>query len=159
MASQSSPQSPRTLQDALELHEAGKIDAAIAVAEAVLAADPQNVEALQYLGSTLITRKKDFARGLDYLERARSLAPDDPVILYTLGWCYEYVAHELSRGRGRWKTGPVPPLDEFYAKAIAALRRAIALQPDPGLRDDAVKLLEAILGEDVDVEAIIAEEG
>ena len=154
-----SPQSQDLLQAALKLHTEGKINAAIEAAQAAVTRDPENVEALQYLGSTYVARKKEFARGLEYLEQALELAPDDPIVLYTLGWCYEFAAHELSRRRGRWGEGSPPPIDQLYEQAIWALRRAVALQTDPGLQDDAVKLLESILGEDVDVAAIVARGG
>lgn len=152
------PDASALMQRALTLHTEGKSDAALAAAQEALAIDPNFVEALQYLGATYITRKKQFDRGIAYLERARALAPADPALLYTLGWCYEYAAHELSRGRGRWTAEGPLPTNELYDRAIAALRRSIALATDPGLRDDAVKLLESILGEDVNIDEIIAQE-
>jgi tetratricopeptide (TPR) repeat protein len=135
-------------QQALALHAEGRIDEAIEHAKAALALDPEYVGALQYLGSTYVARKRLFATGIRYLERALALAPTDPDLLYTAGWCYEFAAHELERGRGRWD-GPDPrDPAELYEQAIAALRQSISLQNDPGLREDALKLLETITGQE-----------
>jgi tetratricopeptide (TPR) repeat protein len=138
-----------SLREAMAAHEKGDIDAAIASAERALRLDPQFADAYQYLGSTLVTRRRDFGRGLQHLERARELAPDDPVVHYTLGWSYEFVAHEVSRrphrGSPPQASAPLDP-DELYAKAADALRRCIALGPDEGMLDDAQKLLETITG-------------
>ncbi len=128
------------LQRAMNLHAEERIDEALAAARRSIAIDPSYADALSYLGSTLITRAGDYRKGLRLLERAREAAPDDPFIRYTLGWCYEYVAHEWPPGR----PGPngFPGVDELYRRAIAEFRACLAAGPDPDLRDDVVKLLE-----------------
>jgi tetratricopeptide (TPR) repeat protein len=139
-------------QQVLEFHAKGDVDGAIALAESGLAQWPDDVGLLTYLGSTLVARKRLYSRGLGYLERALTVAPDDPDLLYTAGWSYEFAAHELQRGRGRWATGAPAPIDDLLRQAESCLRRSIALQPDPGLRDDAIKLLETITGEEFEPE-------
>lgn len=128
-------------------HQRGQIEEAIAAAQEALRLAPDFADAHQYLGTTLVTRKRDFVRGLRELERARDLAPDDPAAHYTLGWSYEFVAHELSRRlrQGRRPAASLDP-DALYEKAAESLRRCIALRPDEGMLDDAEKLLETITG-------------
>ena len=137
------PDEPETAPDYLKraqrLHGEGRIDPAIADARAALQYDPNHVPTLSYLGTTLITRKLSFAEGLQLLEHARDLAPDDPGIAYSLGWCYEFVAYRLE------KLGRTPYRDpyELYELAVGELERCIALQPEDNLREDAEDLLEA----------------
>ncbi len=62
------------LQAATAAHQAGRLDDAKAAYQAVLAAHPQNVDALQLLG-VLIHQQGDSKAGLEYLERAVALDP------------------------------------------------------------------------------------
>ncbi len=128
----------------MALHEQGDIAAALAEARQALELAPDYADARSYLGSTLVTRRGRYAEGLAELERARDAAPDDPAIYYTLGWCYEFAAHGISRR-------PRPNLDpqELYSKAEAYLRRCLELRPEGKLKDDAQDLLASIIKEDV----------
>ena len=136
------------LQRAMRLHAEGDIEAALEAARRAIALAPALSDAHSYLGSTLVTRKRRFVEGLHALEQARLLAPDDPYIRYTLGWCYEYVAHELA-------AGAIPPglpsRRELYGRAALELQACLAAGPGPDLKDDAEKLLERI--------DMVAEEG
>lgn len=125
-------------------HTQDDITGAVAEARAALDLAPDFADARSYLGSTLVTRLGRYAEGLAELERAREAAPDDPAIYYTLGWCYEFVAHRLTRR-------PQPQLDpaELYTKAEAYLRRCLELDPPGKLKDDARDLLSSIIKEDV----------
>ncbi len=129
---------------AMAHHGRGDIVGALAEARLALELAPTFAEARSYLGSTLVTRLGRYAEGLAELERALEAAPADATINYTLGWCYEFVAHRVAR---RPKSG----LDsrELYGKAIASLRRCLELRPEDKLRDDAQDLLSSIIGEDV----------
>lgn len=131
------------LQRAMALHGAGDIDEALATAERAVAASPGFAAAHAYLGNTLVTRKRRFAAGLAAMQRASSLAPDDPGILYTLGWCQEFVANALERPRGRPQ-----PVDEtpeaLYAAAHDVLLQALTLDPEAGLRADIEDILDVI---------------
>jgi tetratricopeptide (TPR) repeat protein len=128
------------LMQAHALHAEGDIDKAIASARSALELDPGYVDALSYLGTTLITRKLAFGNGLEALERAAELAPDDAGIVYGLGWCYEFVAYRLEHQAG----APYRDPTELYRLAAAQLQRCIDLNPEQGLLDDAADLRDAI---------------
>jgi tetratricopeptide (TPR) repeat protein len=137
------PDEPSTaaeyLKRAHRLHGEGRIDPAIADAKAALQVDPSYVDGMTYLGTTLITRKLAFAEGLQLLEQAKAVAPGDPGVAYSLGWCYEFVAYRLE------KLGRTPYRDplELYELAVAELERCLTLDPEEKLREDAEDLLEA----------------
>jgi len=132
------------LQAALRLHADGDIAAALAEARRAIEFAPDFADAHSYVGSTLITRKGNFAVGLTALAQAERLAPDDPALQYTLGWCCEFVAHRVSRR-------PQPELDpdDLYERAERHLRRCLELHPNATMRDDAKDLLSSIIKEDV----------
>jgi tetratricopeptide (TPR) repeat protein len=139
------PQSARDLlKAALALHADGDIDAALAEAQLAVEAAPAFADAHSYIGSTLITKKGDYTAGLDALAQAEHAAPDDATLHYTIGWCYEFVAHRVSR---RPRPGLDP--DELYHDAEHHLRRCLELNPDAKIRDDAKDLLSSIIKEDV----------
>ena len=128
------------LKQAHALHDQRRIDDAIAAAQQALDADPTYIDALTYLGTTLVTRKLAYPEGLALLERALALAPDDPGVNYSLGWCYEFVAYRLEKaGRTPYRD----PLD-LYRRAAERLQRCIDLNPEQGLKDDAQDLLDAV---------------
>ena len=128
------------LRRAQELHTEGRIDDAIAEARAALEAGPEFAEAWMYLGNTLVTRKLAFAEGLEALERAAALAPDDAGVAYSLGWCYEFVAYRLEKQA----TTPYREPMELYRLAARELQRCIDLNPEPGLQEDAQDLLDSV---------------
>ncbi len=145
------PQAARgRLREAMARHELGDIAGALAEARRALELAPDFADARSYLGSTLVTRRGRFAEGLAELERARELAPEDPAIYYTLGWCYEFAAHNLSRRpRPSVKGGVGLDRQELYRKAEAYLRRCLDLKPEGKMKDDAEDLLASIIKEDV----------
>ncbi len=128
------------LRRAHGLHAEGRIDEALAEAGRALDLDPDYVNALTYLGTTLVTRRLAYQDGLNLLERAIALAPADAGVNYSLGWCYEFVAYRLE------KTATTPYRDpvELYQLAAARLQRCIDLDPEPGLKEDAQDLLDAV---------------
>jgi tetratricopeptide (TPR) repeat protein len=128
------------LKQAQDLHTQGRIDDAMASARAAIEAQPDYVEAWMYLGTTLITRRLEFPEGLATLERAFELAPDDPGVAYSMGWCYEFVAYRLEKQATKAYRDPL----ELYRLAAARLRHCIALDPEQGLKDDAQDLLDSI---------------
>ena len=135
---------PRALlRRAMRLHSADAIDEALASAERALALDPDFCEAHAYLGNTLVTRKRRFADGLAALERAAALCPRDAGILYTLGWCREYVANALEKPRT-----PHQPVAHdaatLYALTTEAMLAALDLDPEPGLRGDIEDILDVV---------------
>jgi cytochrome c-type biogenesis protein CcmH/NrfG len=134
------PSAADLLRSAQALHADGRIDDAIAEARRALEAEPSYFEAWMYLGNTLITRKLQFADGLAALERAKQLAPDDPGVAYSLGWCYEFVAYRLEKQA----TTPYRDPLELYRLAAHELQRCIDLNPEQGLQEDARDLLDSI---------------
>jgi tetratricopeptide (TPR) repeat protein len=133
------------LSEAMAQHEQNDIAGALARAYSALTIDPHFADARAYIGSTLVQRQAKYSEGLTELERALEDAPDDPALLYTLGWCSEFVAHRITRR-------PLPGLDpsELYAKAEQYLRLCLELNPEGKLRDDAADLLSSIIKEDVE---------
>ena len=130
------------LRRAQELHTQGSIDTALREAHAAIEAWPEFVEGWMYYGTTLITRRLAFQEGLAALERALELAPDDPGVNYSLGWCYEFVAYRLEKQSTRPYRDPI----ELYRLAAGYLQRCIDLNPEQGLQDDAQDLLTSIEG-------------
>ena len=128
---------------AMDLHTAGEIDAAIGAAEALVAEWPGFGEALSYLGQTLVTRKRWFAEGLAVLGRAVAASPEDPYVLYSAGWCAEFVAEELRRPK-RAHQAVEGDAAGYYAAAKTLFLRALALDPDEKLRGDVEDMLSAI---------------
>lgn len=144
MASRTPENAIALYRQALALHEQHDIQGALAKAREALQIEPDYADARQYIGSTLVQKLGLYAEGLTELERAKQDAPDDPALMYTLGWCYEFVAHRVSRR-------PVVGLDpaELYGHAERYLRRCLDLKPEGKLRDDAADLLSSIIREDV----------
>ena len=129
------------LREAQALHAAGNVEGAITTAQQALEGDRSNVDALVYLGTTLVTRRLAFEDGLALLDRAYEVAPDHPGVNYSLGWCYEFVAYRLEKDARRPYRDPV----ELYELAATHLQRCIDLNPEQGLKDDARDLLDSIL--------------
>jgi len=131
------------LQRAMALHSGGEIDAALAAAEESVALVPGYADAHAYLGNTLVTRKRRFRDGLAAMMRAAELAPGDAAILYTAGWCHEYVANALERPRARHQQveADAPSL---YATAHQYFRRALAANPDAQLKGDIEDMLDVV---------------
>lgn len=76
----------------------------------VLAADPDNVDALNALGYTLADRTRRYEEARGYIQRALDLRPDSHYILDSMGWL-------------QYRLGN-------YAEAAKYLRRALQVNPD-----------------------------
>lgn len=138
------PEQARSLlREAMQRHAASQIDTAIAKAKQATRLAPAFADAHAYLGNTLVTRKRRFADGLAFLRHAVELAPDDATILYTTGWCEEYVANALERPRRQHQavTEDAPTL---YASARQHLFRALAAHPDAQMRGDIEDMLDVV---------------
>jgi tetratricopeptide (TPR) repeat protein len=72
---------------------------------------PDNAQALNALGYTLVDRTPRTAEGLKLIEKALALSPEDPFILDSMGWAH-------------FRMGNFDDSEKF-------LRRALAEQPDP----------------------------
>jgi tetratricopeptide (TPR) repeat protein len=136
------PEEARALvKRAQQLHSEGRIDDAIDAARRALEADPASTEAMTYLGTTLITRRLRFPEGLELLEHAAAIAPEDAGVQYSLGWGQEFVAYRLSK----LATTPYRDPFELWEAAAASLQRCIDLDPEIGLKEDAQDLRESIM--------------
>ena len=131
------------LREAMRLHARDEVDAAIVAAETLVESVPDFCEAHAYLGNTLVTRKRRFADGLAALERAAALCPRDAGILYTLGWCREFVANALEKPRVAHQ-----PVEQdaatLYAMTTEVMLRALTCDPEPGLRGDIEDILDVV---------------
>ena len=117
--------------------------ASIELSRRALELSPQYVEALEHLGTLLITRRRQYAEGLAFIDRAVAARPSDAGIWYAAGWCYEFAAHEIKR-RAR-DTGLDPKA--LYERAADAFRRCLALHPEGKLVGDAGDLLDHVENE------------
>ena len=86
--------------------------------EKIVAIDPQNAEALNYL-ARLALRRGDAEKAVSYAEKAAALAPDHADIQHTLGDAHGLSAQQASLFS---QLG-------FAKKSLAAYRRAVALAP------------------------------
>jgi tetratricopeptide (TPR) repeat protein len=106
------PDDPDLLYDvAMVAEKLDRIDVVEAKLTRLIELKPSNAHALNALGYTLVDRTPRIAEGLALIERALTLAPDDPFILDSVGWAH------FRMGR----------LDE----AEKNLRRAMEQRPDP----------------------------
>jgi tetratricopeptide (TPR) repeat protein len=105
------PDDPDLLYDvAMVAEKLGKVDETESRLKRVIELRPDNAHALNALGYTLVDRTDRHAEGLELIERAHKLMPDDGFILDSMGWAL----YRLNR------------LEE----AEAYLRRAIQARPD-----------------------------
>lgn len=100
-----------TLGAALE--RKGDVDKSIERMRAVLALNPDNAAALNFIGYTLADRNRDVDEAEKLVMRALELRPDEGAFLDSLGWVY------FRRGD--------------YARAVATLQRATENAPDEPL--------------------------
>ncbi|MGE5537378.1 MAG: tetratricopeptide repeat protein [Gemmatimonas sp.] len=107
--STASPSDNPDLETGISHHRAGRLDAARASYERVLASNPRHAQALDLLGMVHVFQGRR-AEGIACFERALDIAPDLPPVLNHLGLAL--------KGAGR--------RDE----AVAVFRRAIAAAPD-----------------------------
>ncbi|MDE0884538.1 MAG: tetratricopeptide repeat protein [Myxococcota bacterium] len=98
-----------------------EIDQALFYMTQVLKHDPQNAQALNYVGYTWVERGQNLDRAEALIERAVRLSPRDGYIVDSLGWVYYMRARPLIGGPQR-----VEGL-ELLEKAIAQLILALEL--------------------------------
>ncbi len=88
----------------------------------------------------LITRRRKYDEGLELIERALALRSDDAGLWYSLGWLYEFAAHELHRR-------PLPCQRDprtLYERAEEAFRTCLTMHPEGKLEGDAQDLLDHV---------------
>jgi len=105
------PDQPDLLYDtAMVAEKLDQIDVAEARLRRLLELTPDNAQALNALGYTLVDRTPRIAEGLDLIEKALKLSPDDPFILDSMGWAM-------------YRMGKLDGAETY-------LRRAMAERPD-----------------------------
>jgi len=101
-----------------------KIDLSEAEFRKVLKVDPDNAEALNYIGYVLADRNMRLPESLDLITKALELSPENGAFLDSLGWVY-------------FRLGRLPEAEEN-------LRRAVAKTPsDPTVHDHMAQVLLA----------------
>ena len=106
------PDSPELLYDvAMVAEKLDRIDEAESRLKRVIELKPDNAQALNALGYTLVDRTQRAAEGLKLIEKAHALSPEDPFILDSMGWAH-------------FRLGNFEESEKF-------LRRALAERSDP----------------------------
>ena len=77
----------------LFLEQAGKQEQAVAMMQKVLALEPENAAALNYIGYTWADKGENLDQALKYIKRAVELKPDNGYIRDSLGWVYFQLGH------------------------------------------------------------------
>jgi tetratricopeptide (TPR) repeat protein len=105
------PDSTDLLYDsAMVAEKLNRVDESEATLKKLVSLKPDDAQALNALGYTLVDRTQDVDEGYALIERALKLAPDDPFILDSMGWAL------YRKGR--------------YDEALDYLQRALAARPD-----------------------------
>lgn len=73
---------------ALTAEKLGQIDLAVKDLESIVKLEPENAQALNALGYTLIDKTKRIEKGLGYIKKAFKLEPNDAAIHDSMGWAY-----------------------------------------------------------------------
>jgi len=106
------PDHPDLLYDsAMVAEKLDKIDIVEARLSKLIELKPDNAQALNALGYTLVDRTDRTAEGAALIERAHKLAPDDPFILDSMGWA-------------QFRMGHLDQAEDY-------LRKALTERPDP----------------------------
>lgn len=116
-ALQQYPDNPRVWYEyGIFLEQIGKTDEALVKMEKVLAINPDDPYALNYVGYTWADRGVNLDQALEYLKKAVTAKPDDGFIRDSLGWVY-------------YKTGD-------YQQGVRELKIAVSKQPhDPTINE------------------------
>jgi tetratricopeptide (TPR) repeat protein len=106
------PDSAELLYDvAMVAEKLDRLDEAESSLKRVIELKPDNAQALNALGYTLVDRTQRAAEGLKLIEKAHVLSPEDPFILDSMGWAH-------------FRLGNLEESEKF-------LRRALSERPDP----------------------------
>ncbi|MGD8547900.1 MAG: tetratricopeptide repeat protein, partial [Thiohalophilus sp.] len=123
---------------ALTAEKLDRLDVTIKDLQTIIEQEPNNAEALNALGYSLVDATDRIDEGINYIKRAFQLKPDDPAIVDSMGWAY-------------YRKGD-------YDKALSYLRKAFNMLKDgeiaahlgevlwvSGRKDDARKVWEDAL--------------
>ena len=139
------PKDDRLLYEfGLFLDQQGHPDRAMQVMQQVIALQPENASALNYIGYTWADQKKHLDQALEYIQRAVRLKPKNGYIRDSLGWVY-YRLGRLDEARRELeeanRLAPDDPaildhLGDVYLesgrkdKALATYQKALSLAKD-----------------------------
>lgn len=137
------PDIAQALQQALRLHQGGRLDDAATLYRQILARSPDNPDAMHLLGLVL-RRQGDTARAVELIARAVDLQPDSHAYRNNLGLAQlDRGLHDQAAASFRAALGIKPQFAEAwvnlgtcqraagrYDEAADAYRRALALRPD-----------------------------
>ncbi len=73
---------------ALTAEKIGQIDLAVSDLTSIVKREPENAQALNALGYTLVDKTEQLKKGLGYIKKALKLEPEDPAIHDSMGWAY-----------------------------------------------------------------------
>ncbi len=73
---------------ALVFEKLNRIDEAISDLRHIVKLDPQNIQALNALGYTLVDKTDKVHEGMEYIQQAYQMRPTDPAIIDSMGWAY-----------------------------------------------------------------------
>ncbi|NBX01509.1 tetratricopeptide repeat protein, partial [bacterium] len=132
------------MQEAQSLHQQGQLDLAKSIYEEILSRQPQNADALHFLG-LLYHQKKENDRALSLMEQSLQLSPDNPIYFANCGMvhkakgdyrralaCYDR-SLELNSDSARTRTNRGNVLASLGLFSEALLEHEKALQLDPRL--------------------------
>ncbi|MBW2522229.1 MAG: tetratricopeptide repeat protein [Deltaproteobacteria bacterium] len=107
------------------LERSGEHDEALAMMQQVLALEPDNGAALNYVGYTWADNNINLEKALDYIKKAVALLPDDGYVRDSLGWAYfkmgevEQAAIELEKAAAM--VGDDPVIQEHLGDVYTAM--------------------------------------
>ena len=147
------PDTPDLIYDlAMVAEKLDKVDEAESKLKHLVALRPDDAQALNALGYTLVDRTSRTDEGLAFIQRAHEIAPSDPFILDSLGWAFyrmgrfddaeRYLTQALDRradaeiaahlGEVLWRKGE-------HEKARAVWKAQLDTSPDNVLLKETVK--------------------
>jgi len=147
------PDTPDLMYDlAMVAEKLGKVDETESNLKQLIALRPNDAQALNALGYTLVDRTSRTDEGLGFIERAHKLSPTDPFILDSLGWAFyrlgrfddaELYLQQALEGRPDaeiaahlgevlWRKGE-------HAKAIAVWKAQLDSNPDNAVLKETVR--------------------
>jgi tetratricopeptide (TPR) repeat protein len=106
----------------------------------VIEAQPNNAEALNYLGYSLADRNLELDKAMDLLKRAVALEPENPYYLDSLGWAWyrqgdrQRALYYLGRALELLKGARAKDREEVQAHLRAAQQNQPSLTPTPAAR-------------------------
>ncbi|MBQ7739079.1 MAG: tetratricopeptide repeat protein [Desulfovibrionaceae bacterium] len=123
------------------LDESGDKKAALKLMEQIIEHEPDNFQALNYVGYTLADGNRELERAVALLERAIQLAPDRPYIIDSLAWAYYRVGRKADALREIRRAVKLPAsIDPAIWEHYGDIAQSLSLKQEA--KDAYVKALE-----------------